>query len=362
MFGLRVVDQLERCFGSRVGTLTRRQARSDGSLTIRSREWPWSVAISVARGVRNRSRVEVHRQPSARRVLLPVLENLSQFGPAWSEERDPEFLASDIVWDLVPSLFEEFPSSAEYLPAERSGLLQGHRLLANAMLRQAPYAGLEKLEMPQMSGVITDFLSNILNINEAGSGDFISSADSLESQVLDGTIGITKHQQGYPEITYRQGKHAFPVHRVSSMVTEVAPIALYLRHLLKRGELFIVEEPESHLHPKNQLIVANAITRLFNEGLQLLVTTHSDYFLSALNNSVRRSALGQNAEGGGADQIDPSQLAAYGFQPHSHKGSRIHKLPISAVDGMDDQEFGRVTEQLYDATADLQEQLIRAEQ
>ena len=35
----------------------------------------------------------------------------------------------------------------------------------------------------------------------------------------------------------------------SSMASELARLALYLRHIVGLGNVLVVEEPESHLHP-----------------------------------------------------------------------------------------------------------------
>ena len=57
------------------------------------------------------------------------------------------------------------------------------------------------------------------------------------------------------------------------MVSEIAPIVLYLKHLVREGHLFIIEEPESHLDAANQMKLARAIAMLVNAGVYVLITT-----------------------------------------------------------------------------------------
>ena len=44
----------------------------------------------------------------------------------------------------------------------------------------------------------------------------------------------------------------FPFNRTSSMVSELAPFILFLKHIVGPEDLVILEEPESHLHPAIQ--------------------------------------------------------------------------------------------------------------
>ena len=41
--------------------------------------------------------------------------------------------------------------------------------------------------------------------------------------------------------------------QASSMVAELAPVVLYLRHLVRPDDVLIIEEPESNLHPAMQV-------------------------------------------------------------------------------------------------------------
>lgn len=47
-----------------------------------------------------------------------------------------------------------------------------------------------------------------------------------------------------------------------------------------QGLVLVVEEPEAHLHPLAQQWVAAKLTELVSQGVQIILTTHSPYFLS----------------------------------------------------------------------------------
>ena len=65
------------------------------------------------------------------------------------------------------------------------------------------------------------------------------------------------------------------------MVSELAPLILFLKYLVRPGDLLILEEPESHLHPAAQRRLARGIVRLVNAGVKVLITTHSETFVSS---------------------------------------------------------------------------------
>ncbi|MCY4444934.1 MAG: AAA family ATPase, partial [Rhodobacteraceae bacterium] len=60
---------------------------------------------------------------------------------------------------------------------------------------------------------------------------------------------------------------------------------------IKPGMLLIIEEPESHLHPAMQVKLTNQIAKLVNEGIRVVVTTHSEWVIEALSNIVHRSKI-----------------------------------------------------------------------
>lgn len=74
------------------------------------------------------------------------------------------------------------------------------------------------------------------------------------------------------------------VHNLSAGLKSFAIIKMLLeRNALKEDDILILDEPEIHLHPKWQLLYAEIIVLLQKEfNIYILITTHSPYFLEAI--------------------------------------------------------------------------------
>jgi predicted ATPase len=198
-----------------------------------------------------------------------------------------------------------------------------------------------------MTGVVADFLSEMVELDAGSEGSFAEEADRLEAEILHGQISLQGHPN--PEVVYRTPAGAYPLGRTSSMVSELAPVVLYLRHRLRRGDLLLIEEPEAHLHPGTQVAFARCLVRLVNRGLRVGLTTHSEFFLQQINNAIIAGSLQQSrtdAPGLAAERLDGKKVAAYFFDT-SDSGTNVVSLPVDAKQGITEASFSAVSEQLY---------------
>ena len=72
----------------------------------------------------------------------------------------------------------------------------------------------------------------------------------------------------------------------SSCIRALLDVGFYLRCKAKKGDLFIIDEPELNLHPKNQRAFARLVARLVNAGVKIFITTHSDYLIKEINTLI----------------------------------------------------------------------------
>ena len=83
--------------------------------------------------------------------------------------------------------------------------MQSHRVIASSLVARSTRAGLETSEIPTLSGVVADFMEQLILYEEFASPDdgMNNIADALESDVLAGRIIMKPSPTGYPEFLYR---------------------------------------------------------------------------------------------------------------------------------------------------------------
>ena len=370
--------ELRRCFDlESVSDLVRsgRQREMGISLAVRGKDrdiWGLGAAVSAS-GVTAAGRLEDDL------VLLPEGDNKSRFARRvrflsrrWIASAQSRGYPSEaFLDDLFSAVFRSNRAQrgdAYYLPAARSGIMESHRVIASSLVARSTRGGLERFpELPTLSGVMADFMERLILYEEDESNERSMSelAGRLEQETLAGGIRIRRPTPGgYPEFIYRPRgtKQDVRLSRASSMVSELAPVVLFLRGAVRRGDTLLIEEPEAHLHPAAQTGMAVALARLVRAGVRVVVTTHSDWLLKEIGNLMRAGAL-QEAGGPADDDGPPSALrrGEVGIWLFSKdgpaSGSTVKEIPFDAIEGVDPPDYEDVAEALYNRSADLQNQL-----
>lgn len=351
----RLGKEIERCFGRELRDLvTTKRAKVLFRIAVESTDPHWDMKLSLSdKNLQGTYSLDTREME----FKLPGFIT----GIAIRGEM-PKGILKEILFYITKSVRDELEKNfadAAYLPAARSGILQSHKALVQLMVGHSSLVGIEPFSIPKLSGVVTDFISNLIGLEKQRNRPLARLARLLEGDVMHGEIEMKTSRAQYPEIYYRSAAGVFPLQATSSMVSELAPVSLFLKYFLDPGDFLIVEEPESHLHPESQRNLAHVIVRLIRKNVHVLITTHSDYFLAQLSNFVRLSSVteAERAKQGylSDDFVRPEEVTACLFEPDPEKkGIVIRQLPISASEGIPEDAFQRVYEALYAETVRLE--------
>ncbi len=280
--------------------------------------------------------------------------------PDWFSHEEDHFLLSDVLDPVVRRLIGPLTRSAYYLPADRTGVMHSHQVVVSTLIQSATTAGLRpSTNVPMLSGVLADFLDGLVRMSSGRHKRAERLSRILERNLFSGTVRLQQSETGYPSFTYRPaGWDAdLPLMRTSSMVSELAPVVLYLRYFVRPGDVLIIEEPESHLHPAMQAAFARELARLVHAGVRVMLTTHSEWILEALANLVRLAEIPERERKSiiGADvALAANQVGAWMFTPNADgAGSTVEEIPLDTEAGTFPAGYGDITESLYNDWAKI---------
>lgn len=264
---------------------------------------------------------------------------------------------------MHPLIAGPLADNAFYLPADRTGVMHAHNVVVSALIGSAAMTGVRPAaRTPMLSGVLADFLEKLIELGRttgARRKPHNDLGNSIEQTILRGAIEIERSEAvGYPHFIYRPKgwESNLSLTNASSMVSELAPVVLYLRHVVEQGNVLIIEEPESHLHPAMQAQLIREIAALVRAGVRVLVTTHSEWVLEELANIVGRSRLPESEQNdipANKIALPASDVGVWLFEPKERpKGSVVREVALDES-GLYATGFGEVAAALHNDWADI---------
>ena len=368
-------EEITRCFGvDGTKNLIRHSGSNKAEVILQSsgleREGDNTVRFKYALSItRTGSQLitEVPEESPLRVEESPERYGYSSRFLSWRDDIDRRLGVWEVSQDLANSVLScilgPMTRPAHYLPADRTGVMHTHRVLVSSLINRASQPGLRQGDpLPDLSGVVADFLNQLIELGDLAERQRNKTdvlAKRIEQAILTGSVQIKTSAMGYPQFFYKPDgwKNTLPLMNTSSMVSELAPVVLYLRHVVQPGETLIIEEPEAHLHPAMQVEFIRQIAALVQAGVRVIVTTHSEWVLETLANLVRLSDLPKARRKGieGADLVlRPDQVGAWLFkQKRSPKGSVVEEIRFDPDAGGLESDYSDVAEQLYNEWATI---------
>ena len=276
----------------------------------------------------------------------------------------------------------QLSGSAHYLPAGRSGLLHAWTDVVKLRLQlERERFGLPSMPETSLDGVALDFILSLAEIlgrryprhrrwpnlrfplpefwGEHSKSDVPDSLKLLR-ELMQGEIQTGSDDDMVPTLNYGQDGHSIAVRRASSMVADLAPLAMWIDRIVRRRDLLIIDEPESHLHPEAIRLVARVLVRLVNEGVTVVCATHSSTLLHELSNCILRDNLSTRRGpvlGRGyteSDILSLEKIAVHRFHRSSTSGPvTVTPVLIEPDWGIPEEEYVKVADEMSDDSARL---------
>jgi hypothetical protein len=297
---------LERAFGPKLSSLININS-SSAQIECDIFEYLEFVAE-----LKKREQVGVHLRPLAK-TIPELTKQSSQILEKIRQKRQKQRYILELASSLqerLSTLKSEIPMKEEmlrrygrsiapsyYVPAGRGGLIESFDLVVDSLIYDASIAPSEGLYVSALPGMSAQFYRVLRSLN-GNKGPLNKDISKPFRDLLGGDIrllSIRLRKGDRPIRTrmmydFRLGnkRSSTELIHAASMIKELAPIYLILLELIRPGQLLIVEEPESHLHPGAQFKLARILSILTKRGVNVFLTTHSTALVRKISHLLGR--------------------------------------------------------------------------
>jgi hypothetical protein len=198
----------------------------------------------------------------------------------------------------------------------------GHRTYALAPIRTSPQRTYDPVSSePKPEGSHVPMLLSLLSHSaekaqwaalKAELGEFGSKSGLFEEIEI---IRKGKKESDPFQIGVKSGGPTFNLVDVGYGVSQALPILVDILQRPAANEVFLLQQPEVHLHPRAQAELGSFFARQAGKKRRFVVETHSDYLVDRVRMEVRRGTL------------KPDDVSLLYFERQKH-GAMIHNLEL----------------------------------
>ena len=269
----------------------------------------------------------------------------------------PDFtFQDDEIWKKVTDFFED-DAEIVYIPAGRSMIT-----LLSTQLNYI-YSFMNDFQKKNLDYCTQNYLERILQLKQEFTLDIVQmiyntmlltdikvnkellfSAAELMKDILQGEYRYVEGEERLQISDRQYVKINFASSGQQEVVWILNVIFYYLRN--NKKAYFIIEEPESHLFPNAQKLIAEFISLARNNGRnQVFITTHSPYILGTVNNLLYADKI--------SESVKRTALCKIVSEEKWLKFSEISAYFVNQgkVDSCTDDEFGAIENEVIDGAS-----------
>jgi predicted ATPase len=248
---------------------------------------------------------------------------------SWTMKYEPA--AQELIADNPYSFsslqeFSLFSANFQYLRAERSAPLDEYRMSSLEVGRDRQIGIDGEYAIHYLNQFGTDEVPDTLRHPAAKSPFLLAQVDAWMGEISPGIKLNTSKIQGLNKILLDiqyEGvsgfTNRFRPKNVGFGITYVLPVVVALLST-SPGRLIIIENPESHVHPRGQAEMGKLIALSAAAGAQLIVETHSDHVLNGIRVAVK-------------DAFIPSQdVGLYYFEKRNTPEEQFTRVTTISID------------------------------
>lgn len=194
-----------------------------------------------------------------------------------------------------------------YFPTERTAYITLPFGVSTGSLDQEKIKSKEKESLDVFNTIhpvgkfleMMDMISGLVKFTHLKAAkNFIDLSTIMEKEILSGSINFsTPISHSFRKVIFQPNTEVELEAKVaSSMVKELSSMVLYLKYMAQAGHLVVIDEPEMNLHPQAQAKIIELLAVLVNNGVHVLLTTHSTYIVDHLVNLMKAAKYENKAE------------------------------------------------------------------